>query len=681
MIGRRGADTGYNFNKSIKVRSSIVGLLFIFFFILFGVKSFQLQVSASDPKIKRLFDRQSKSKIKLTPQRAEIFDKNHKELAISIKMDSIYVHPHKVNNKEQIASFLSSVLDLNYSKIFKKLKSKRRFIWIKRLIGPEAAKKIKAKNIPGINFIKESKRFYPNKYLAAQAIGFVGYDSKGLEGLELKYNSTLMGKKVLYTVKTDAHRRPILTLVNNKNDPRSSAEHLFTNFISRDNIVLTIDKDLQYWTERELEKAVLNTDAPRGEAIIMDPNSGKILAIANYPYFNPNNFSKFPTHTYKNRTITDMFDPGSTFKLITSAIAIDMGKVTSKTIIDCENGAYTVGRRKKIREAMYKKFGKITVQEIIQHSSNIGTVKIAEKLDTKAYYEHIMKFGFNKRSGIDLPGESPGRIRHFSAWNEVDKANVSFGQGISVTSIQLINSIATIVNGGTLYKPYIVDRIVDKNGKILRTNQPVKIRENVIKPETVKTMKELMQSVVHVNGTAKNAIIPGINIGGKTGTAQKFDFKNYKYYNSRYVSSFVGAFPLENPKYIIFIKIDDPLKNKYASTSAVPPFKQLALHLIGKLDRESKIQTAKAVEPTKHPTNPISSFKPTKIIKLKSKIISKQELIQIPHLKKLSLREALKVFNDMNFDYEIIGSGQVSTVEPPPGTFVAKDSKVKIILK
>ena len=669
-----------DFVRNIKFRSILIFSVFTFFFVLFAYKAFQLQVSQTDPKLKSLLDNQLTSKIRLTPQRGEILDQNMKELALSIKMDSLYAHPREIKNKREVANFLSKVLKQPEAKFLKKLSSKSHFVWIKRLLEPEIARTIRDKNIKGLNFIPESNRFYPNKNLAGSTIGFVGFDSRGLEGLELKYDNKLLGKEQFFKIQTDARGRPILAIVQ-KHQTSSVAEMLFANYIATEHIVLTLDKELQYWAEKELEKAILTSEAPRGEIIVLDPTSGKILAIANYPYFNPNNFSKYPQHTYRNRSVTDMFDPGSTFKLFTIAAALEAQKITPDTKFDCENGLYVINKRTKIREAMYKKFKILTAKEIIQHSSNIGIVKIGELLDSNAFYNFILKFGFNNKTGIDLPGESSGRVRSPDLWNAVDKANVSFGQGISVTSIQLVSAFAALINGGTLYKPYVVEKIVDNRHNIIEKFRPIVIRAGLISKNNSDKMKLIMKSVLEPEGTGRNAYIEGFSVGGKTGTAQKFDFTDSKYFQSRYISSFIGAFPLENPKYVIFVKIDDPMKNKYASLSAAPSFKNIAKYLINDLNRKNKVQKFELAVSTKNITATVNPFETDKILKLKTKIVNHETLFEVPNLKTLSLREALRIFNDTSFEYDISGSGKIIHQSPEPGSYVAKGTKISLKLK
>lgn len=679
MNVKRKAPLQSSFTKYIKYRSILIFSVFTFFFAVFTYKAFKLQVSQNNPKLQKLLDKQLTTKIKLTPQRGEILDSNLKELALSTKMDSLYLHPHQIKDKIKVINYLAKTLKVDKKSLSRKVNSKRRFVWIKRLLDPITSQKIQAKKLPGLHFVAESKRFYPNKHLAAQAIGFVGYDSKGLEGLELKYDNKLLGEKNLYKIQTDALGRPILAIVKNKNT-KTSPEMLFTNYISKENIVLTIDKDLQYWAERELEKAVIASEAPRGEVIIMDPNTGKIIAIANYPYFNPNNFAKYPNYTYKNRTVTDMFDPGSTFKLFTVAAALDTGKIKPNTKFFCENGVYRVRHRTKIREAQYKKFGELTVTEIIQHSSNIGTVKIAELLDNNVLYEYIEKFGFNQKTGIDLPGESPGRVREPDTWNEVDKANISFGQGISTTSIQLITAFSAIVNGGTLYRPYIVEKIIDNSKQTKNVFTPHIIRKNLLKPRTITQLKKIMATVVEPEGTGRAASIKDVSIGGKTGTAQKFNFEKVRYYKNRYVSSFIGSFPLEKPKYTIFVKIDDPIRKKYASESATPAFKQIALYLLGKLKKEEALQVAKHIKPIISKKTKLL-LKPKKLKKLTVKYEKGTELFKVPDLNKLPLRQVLRIFNGLNLEYNITGSGRIIYQSPKAGTYISKNSKMDIKLK
>jgi len=317
--------------------------------------------------------------------------------------------------------------------------------------------------------------------------------------------------------------------------------------------------------------------------------------------------------------------------------------------------------------------------DIIKHSSNIGTVKIAEKLDSEAFYNYILKFGFNAKTGVDLPGESPGKVRSFKKWKEIDKANVSFGQGVSTTSIQLVTAFSSLVNGGTLFKPYIVDKIIDNRRNTLIEFKPKPIRENILKPKTLKAMKKIMLAPMTKEGTGKTAIIKGLKIGGKTGTAQKFNYSAFRYYKTRYISSFIGAFPLDKPKYVIFIKVDDPIKNKYATLSAAPAFKQLALYLMDKMNH-GKISIAKVKSKAIGNRKNKVSFKPDKPIQLITKIKDDRELLKLPDLKNMSLRQALRIFEKLNMDYHISGYGRVIEQSPKAGSYISRKSTLTIKL-
>lgn len=670
-----------DFARNIKYRAFLIFMVFAFFFAFFSYKAFFLQVLKNDPRLRSLQDRQLTTKITLTPRRGEILDTKMRELALSITMESLFVNPRQLKDKTRTVKLLAPILKMTEKSILQKMKGKEHFAWIKKFLEPSEAEKVKELKIPGVSLVPESRRFYPNKHLGAQVIGFVGFDSKGLEGIELKYDSNLLGEKQLYKIQTDAKGRPILAIIDKK-DKSATPEMLFTNFTSKENIVLTIDKDIQYWAEKELEKAVKASQAVKGEAVVMDPSTGKILAMSNYPFFNPNTFYKTQANDFKNRTVTDMFDPGSTFKLITVAAALDSKKITPTSKFNCENGLYKISGSQKVREAMNKKFGTLTVREIIQHSSNIGTVKIAEKMTPELFYQYITKFGFNQKTGIELPGEIGGRIRSPESWNDVDKANIAFGQGISVTSLQVVSAFSAIVNGGILYKPMIVEKLLDKDKNIIWEAKTTIVRKNIISDETVTKMKDLLKSVIEPNGTAYATNIEGVTIGGKTGTAQKFDYIEGKYHEKRYISSFIGALPLENPKYVIFIKLDDPEINKYASMSAVPAFKNIALSLLDRVKKDSQTQIAKTSTPVQVAKESLKVLEPaSKTVELKTIIKEGKEYIEVPSFKDLSLRQVLRTLKKTSLEYKIEGSGKVVSQLPKAGTKIHKEEALKIILE
>jgi cell division protein FtsI (penicillin-binding protein 3) len=354
-----------------------------------------------------------------------------------------------------------------------------------------------------------------------------------------------------------------------RKSPSDKANHS-TNF-NGNNLILTIDSTIQYITEQALKEAVNTCSAKTGLAIVMSPKTGAILALAHFPFFNPNTFSEFGKETWRNRAITDSFEPGSTMKIFTAAGALASGTCTPDSIFYCENGAYSINHN-IIKDT--HKYGWLTLHHIIKYSSNIGMVKITEKMGSEILYDNLVSFSFGAKTGIDCPGETTGHLSHFKTWSKMDTGAISFGQGVSVSAIQLATAVSAIANKGTLMKPYIVQAITDQNGSLIKNHQPERIR-TIISENTAKIITEILQSVISSDGTGPKADIEGYNVCGKTGTAQKIDGTG-KYSTDKYTSSFIGFVPSDQPEAVIFVVIDEPSKNYYGGIVAAPAFKKIA---------------------------------------------------------------------------------------------------------
>ncbi|MBE9547659.1 MAG: penicillin-binding protein, partial [Proteobacteria bacterium] len=431
-------------DKSKKWLRFRTGTLLVFFLVLFIAlisRAFQLQILSGET-LKAKAQRQHTKTLQFQPERGLILDRNGEKLAASIMVDSVCANPSRINNPGKVSLKLSSALGVKKKTIRKRLSKSGNFCWIARRISPAQAGNVSALNIDGIYLIKEPKRFYPNRELAGQLLGFAGLDSTGLEGLELKYDGYLKGEPEKFLWEKDAKGKKIYV-------ERSSTAGKQNESCS---LILTIDGRIQYLVESQLKEAVEKTGSKGGIAIVMDPRTGEILAMANVPVFNPNTFSSYPSGTWRNRAITDCFDPGSTFKPFLAAGALEEGVVDEDDQFYCEDGAYVVGN-KTIRDV--KKHKELSFREILKYSSNIGAVKVSEILGKEKFYQYIRKFKFGSKTGVDLPGESPGILREHENWTKVDMATIAFGQGVSVTAVQLITALSAIANDGVLMKPYI----------------------------------------------------------------------------------------------------------------------------------------------------------------------------------------------------------------------------------
>jgi len=537
-------------------------LLITVFFLTLAVKLYYIQVLKHDEFLSKAKDQYQRFLL-LEPKRGTIYDRNMKELAVSIELDSIYLNPKEIDNPKETIQKLSKVINIKRSEILKSLKEKKNFVWVKRKIEPEKAKKIKEFNIKGAGFIKEYKRFYPKRGLAGHVIGFVGTDNKGLEGLEYLHDDSLRGESRQVLIERDALGRNLYLKDIDSRYP----------LIGYD-LILTIDEVIQYIAEKELKRQVIETDAKRGIIIIMDPYSGEILALSETPGFNPNIFVKYDQFIWRNRAITSGYEPGSTFKIIAAAAALEENKVHSEELIFCENGKIELGGL-TIRD--HQEYGWLRFEEIIQKSSNIGAIKTSQRLGKVSFYDYIRKFGFGDKTGIGLPGEIPGLIRDPKDWSNVSIGAISIGQEILITPIQLINAVSLIANGGVLVKPRILKAVSYKN-RIIKETQRKEIRR-VISYRTSKIMSKILNGAVN-NGTGNLAAVKGFSVAGKTGTAQKFDPIQKAYSQDKYLASFVGFVPAEEPKIVVLVIIDEPKDIFWGGKVAAPVFSRVAQQVL-----------------------------------------------------------------------------------------------------
>jgi cell division protein FtsI (penicillin-binding protein 3) len=536
----------------------IIGGLFTLFFTAIGIKATYVQVFRGSWLSQKAADQYEVS-YKSAGKRGTIFDRNLREMAVSIDVESIAAHPAQIESPRKVARSLSKILKMNRRALAKKLYSKKKFVWIKRKVTPKEAEAVKKLDISGLDFIPEHKRFYPNKTLAAQLIGFTNIDDHGLEGLEFYYNDILSGSVVEYTVLRDARGRGF-----EAESPAGSAT-------SGKNLVLTIDSTIQYIAEKALAESVKAFSAKSGMAVVMDPRTGALLAMAQVPLFNPNALNGYNRKVWRNRIITDAYEPGSTMKIFSAAAAIETGSCSPSSIFYCENGAYRIGNH-IIHDS--HEHGWLSLQQIIKYSSNIGAVKFSAVTGSKYLFGTLKKFGFGEKTGIDCPGETAGSLAPYQRWTTVDAGTISFGQGVSVSALQLITAISGVANKGILMKPYAVQAITDYHGRLVKSFSP-KIVRRVISEKTAGTLTRIMQTVTTEGGTGVNAALDGYSACGKTGTAQKID-ENGRYSNEKFIASFVGFAPVEAPKIAVLVVVDEPQKEHYGSAVAAPAFKTIA---------------------------------------------------------------------------------------------------------
>ncbi len=636
-----------------KVRILLVtGLLFLGFALIVG-RMFQLQVLKKE-QLYKLAAQQHHIQIPLVPKRGIIYDRKENELAVSIEVDSVYADCKKVVNVEKTTKALASVLQIDREELKQKLKRRKSFEWIQRKISPKESAEIRALRLPGIYMLKENRRFYPNGQLAAHVIGFVGLDSKGLEGVEFQYDALLNGNHQVLTLSRDALGRE---LVMGDGVPREEDHYR--------NIYLTLDRQIQYVVEGELNRAVQKWGARGGMAIAMEPHTGRVLAMASNPIFNPNQFYQYRSKNWRNRAVSDNFEPGSLFKPFVAAAALEERVVRPSDSFYCENGSYKVYDR-IIHDQT--KHGWLTFQQIIKVSSNIGLSKVAEKMGKERLYRYICAFGFGEKTRVGLPGEAKGIVQHPRYWPPVVLDTISFGQGISVTGIQLVAALSAIANGGVLMRPYLVEKITNQKNEVVESFQPEQVRR-VISEETAKKVVGLLKGTTEKGGTGEGAVPVGYEVAGKTGTAQKIEPLFKEYSEDRTYAGFIGFSPSEDPKIVLLVIIDEPQGSNTGGIVAAPVFKSVMEKVLPYLDVHPKGALMVKRTADLYPTGEASSEEP-KIERVK--VTKGVQRGVMPDLTGLPMRKALSRIEGKGLIIKFSGNGRVVEQTPKPGTMIEK---------
>lgn len=636
--------------KWTRFRIRFIGGIFILLLSVAIARAFYLQIYEQE-RFAHLAEKQYLKVVQLTPSRGAIYDATNSALAVSIEMDSLYAEPRNMEDIAAAATELAPVLGMSREVIEKKLQGGKGFVWLARRLTPEVAAAVRKLEIDGIGFAKEPKRFYPNAEIGSHVIGFTGLDPEGLEGVERRYDSTLLGNTGYMVTERDALGRDIGT----RGVMMKSAS-------TGQNIALTIDKNIQYLAEKELAAAVESSRAKGGIAIVMEPASGRLLAMANYPTFNPNMFGKFPPQALRNRAVTDSFEPGSTMKVFLVAAALEEKVVAPQDAFNCENGVFNIGGR-TIHDT--HKYGRLSIGEILKYSSNIGAAKIGSRLGPERLYGYLKAFGFGSRSNIDLPGEVAGYLRNKSQWYGVDLATISFGQGVSVSAIQLAAAMSAIANGGTLMQPYIVEKIMDAKGNVLKNFSPSS-RQKVISPETAKIVARMMESVAAEGGTGTAAAVDGYKVAGKTGTAQKADPVTKGYSQDKRTASFAGFVPADNPRLTIVIIVDEPKTSPYGGVVAAPAFSAIAKQSLCylRVTPNQPLKKKPGVIEVKHNEPVATVAEATEEILPDSQ---SQGGLTMANFRGMSMRQVLQLMEKQGLNVRLIGSGRVIEQNPPPG--------------
>jgi len=638
--------------RTLVVAGFLAGLL-----LLVVARAIDLAVLRG-PALARLAQLQHRQRVALVPPRGTMVDRNGEVLALSLEVPSVYVRPHEFAGQEARLPALATALHVPVRELRTRLKGGQPFVWLHRQTLPREAAAIERLGLRGVYTVAEGRRFYPHNALAAQVLGFVGVDSQGLEGLERHLDDFVKGAPQYLDVDRDARGREILR----RGVAPAPAEG------SR--VVLTLDAGIQDATERELAAGVAAAQAAGGAAIVLDPTTGEVLALANLPTYNPNQPDAVRETRWRdrvrNRAITDPYEPGSTFKAILAAAAIEEKAVRPSEMFFCEHGRAHVGRW-TIHDT--HPHGWLSFAEVIQYSSNIGATKVAERLGRERYYRYLLAFGFGTRTGIDLPGETPGIMRPLETWSRIDLATHSFGQGISVTALQMATAFAAIANGGVLMRPFVVRRIVMPGGEVALETCPVVVRR-VVSARTAETVTALLRRVVEERGgTGTKAKLDDFPVAGKTGTAQKVNLLTGGY-SSKRIGSFVGFVPADAPRAVILVLIDEPRTATYGGVVAAPVFRAIASAVLKRLAVEP---AAPAVQEAAAPPAP----RPARVA---ADVAAAPSPSATPSFLGLSLREAVTRAQAAGWEVEVTGTGYVAAQQPLPGAPLAADRRLALRL-
>ena len=654
-----------NSNKSPTFQGNILQSRISFVIFVFGalwllliLKGAYLQL-IPQPKLsqlkRKLFDRT----VELKPKRGNIYDRNHKELAISIPSQSLFADPSQMTEPYYAAKKLSQLLNQPKKALLKKLLNKnRRFVWIKRHLSEQEAKTIKSWRLEGLHFLKESKRFYTNKDSLSQVLGFTGVEGQGLEGIEKQYDEILTGESQKVLIQRDARGRPLFKDFSP-----------FIEKVSGYDVHLTIDSRLQFYLEKVLEKGRSQSEALSAMGIILSAQTAEILAMANIPNYNPNQIKKSLAETRRNRTVTDLFEPGSTLKTFTIISALQQG-IDPKKNYPSHDGRLEIDSH-VIKEANPKKKFKefLNLTDILALSSNIGASLVALELGDKNLRKTLKDFGFGSKTGVDFPGESSGLLKK-PPWRDIETATISFGHGMASTALQMANAYTTIASGGVLKQPRLVKKISNPYTGEEQVFETKRIRK-VLDKKTAQALILKLMAVTEQNGTGFLAQVPGYFTAGKTGTAQKVNLESKGYKKGEYISSFAGFIPAHKPQFVIYLVVDGAKKNFYASHLTAPLFAELASYTL----RQAEI--APTILKEENIVRQIAGIKKDsdKSFDSLSRSHSKSNFI-MPQLEGQSLRQVLNALSQKNVPLKIQGSGYLVKSQPAPGEPIPKGTKI-----
>lgn len=634
--------------------------------VLILIRLVQLQIFDHSSFAQLAAQRQQNSRAIHAP-RGLIYDCHMEILATNDILNTVIAEPRSIQNIPETAQKLASILDLNPQELLSKMTdpSHQSFTFVKHTIDAQAASEIKSLGINGISFVDESMRYYPNPEMASHTLGFVNKKGDGGGGIEMQYDKILKGKEGLYSFDVDARRRSFHVKVD-------------IPPVQGNSLLLSIDKSIQYIADRELKAGVENAHARAGTAIVMESETGRILALSNFPSFNGTKYNEYDNSDWRNRAVSDSFEPGSTFKVVVAAEALEEGLTSPNEMIDCQMGNITIGGH-VFHD--HKSYGLLSFGQILEFSSNVGAAKLGLRLGQERLYKALAKFGFGIKTAIDLPGEAKGLLQDLNKWSGLSIGAISFGQEIGVTSVQILNAINAIANGGYRVRPSIVDRVIDEKGELVSVRPPERVR--IISPHTAKAVADAFEGVV-LRGTGRKAALQGYRAAGKTGTAQKII--NGQYSKNKYVASFIGFAPLPKPRVTILVQLDEPTGVHYGGDVSAPIFQKIAQETMRLLrvppDQELPLPKLKPMiaadssedfipdaTPIQRPLTTTVQNSP--MVEDQQGVISVQvedSLVELPDFRGFSKRKVLNRCIDIGIRLQSNGSGIAISQSPPPGT-------------
>jgi cell division protein FtsI (penicillin-binding protein 3) len=682
MLARSSAQSEAQSDVSIR-RTLFVAAFVVFWMLGISARLVYLQVSSHDRLVERAH-KQQQDAIETAPQRGPLLDRRERELARTIDTTSVFVAPdefktEKKKTEEQTlgeidctADKLSAVLGLNQKElagqIIEARKNGRGFLWIARRVDPDQARALEAMELPGVHTRKEPKRFYPNGPLAANVLGFVGLDGNGLAGIEQAFNEKILGEPGKLFIEKDS----------------GGLAYESTEIPGRpgQTIVLTIDQSIQYQAEAALTSAIAESHAKSGTAIVMDPHTGEVLALANAPTFDPNNVGAAPPAARANWALQNIYEPGSTFKIVAYSAAIERGLANPDDHIDCQMGSITVAKR-VIHD--HHPFGILTLTEALAKSSNVAAIKLGLRVGDPTMYDYITRFGFGSRTGIELPGETAGMIHPVSRWLPSSIGSIAIGQEVGVTPLQLAAAYSALANDGVRVAPHVIREIRSATGTSIYRPNPEQHR--VISKDTARALRGMLEGVT-LNGTAKKAQLDGYTAAGKTGTAQKIDPQTKRYSNTKYIASFVGFAPVNNPAVVIIVVIDEPAGSYHGGDVAAPVFRQIAEQILPEMgvmpDTEFKnanelvasvrvapSQDAKLQTEIERQKQASAATLPKVVNRANSGevvyAVSTSKAMLMPNLRGRSVRDVARACAQLGLQLEAHGDGRVIKQTPEPG--------------